>query len=88
MLFVADSQALTKRAELLMKTERFEEAVRDYEALKELDPSNRGAWRCFVMHVHGLCCGVWTCCGLRATDNRLYCSMCGTPSDGQRFGAR
>lgn len=35
-----------KRAQIRLELEEFEEAVRDYEAASELDPSNRGSSSC------------------------------------------
>lgn len=43
---VVNWQALVKRAELCMKLERFDDAVRDYSSLKDLDPANKGGLTC------------------------------------------
>ena len=36
------TKALLKRAELYLKTEQYDDAVRDYEAAIEQEPTNRG----------------------------------------------
>ncbi len=36
------TKAFMRRANLYMQTEKYEEAVRDFEQAKKLDPENRG----------------------------------------------